>query len=333
MKRYFSPLFLSLAFSALLTPSCSPCKENAPKNCPIQPIPAVSTFETPDVTEESFNFYVVNDLGRNGYYQQKPIAELLGEMAEQVDIEFVAALGDTHHFDGVASTNDPLWKTNYEYIYKHPELMIDWFAIMGNHEYRGNTQAVMDYSNVSRRWNAPDRYYSKTVEVGNNQKALLVFIDTTPLIGKYRQDKNDYPDASKQSLEQQLAWIGQTLKNSDAKWKIVMGHHPVFADTKKSDKERKDMQNHLMPLLDQYQVDAYLCGHIHSFQHIHPQNSEVEYFVNSSGSLARKVNEIEGTRFCSSDAGFMLVSMEDNKLKFYMINGEGKIIYQYQKEK
>ena len=29
--------------------------------------------------------------------------------------------------------------------------MIDWFAINGNHEYRGNTQAVLDYGKKSRR--------------------------------------------------------------------------------------------------------------------------------------------------------------------------------------
>ena len=51
--------------------------------------------------------------------------------------------------------NDPLWMTNYELIYSHPELMIDWFPLLGNHEYRGNTQAVLDYSNISRRWTMP----------------------------------------------------------------------------------------------------------------------------------------------------------------------------------
>lgn len=29
--------------------------------------------------EKPLNFYLVNDLGRNGYYDQKPIAELLGK--------------------------------------------------------------------------------------------------------------------------------------------------------------------------------------------------------------------------------------------------------------
>ena len=44
--------------------------------------------------EKPLNFYLANDLGRNGYYDQKPIAELMGRMAAA---EF-AAHG---FFDGV----------------------------------------------------------------------------------------------------------------------------------------------------------------------------------------------------------------------------------------
>ena len=51
---------------------------------------------------DTFNFIVANDLGRNGYYDQKPIAEQMGRLAEEIDIEFVAAAGDIHHFEGVA---------------------------------------------------------------------------------------------------------------------------------------------------------------------------------------------------------------------------------------
>ena len=58
--------------------------------------------------EKPLNFYLANDLGRNGYYDQKPIAELMGQMAENVDIEAVVAAGDVHHFEGVRSVDDPL---------------------------------------------------------------------------------------------------------------------------------------------------------------------------------------------------------------------------------
>ena len=99
---------------------------------------AVAQITDYSIFDKKFNFYVANDLGRNGYYDQKPIAELMGTMAEEIGPEFVVATGDIHHFEGVRSVNDPLWMTNYELIYSHPELMIDWFPVLGNHEYRGN---------------------------------------------------------------------------------------------------------------------------------------------------------------------------------------------------
>ena len=49
----------------------------------------------------------------------------MGEMADVIGPECVFAAGDVHHFEGVRSVNDPLWMTNYELIYSHPELMID----------------------------------------------------------------------------------------------------------------------------------------------------------------------------------------------------------------
>ncbi|MGM9759791.1 MAG: metallophosphoesterase [Parabacteroides sp.] len=292
-----------------------------------------SSLEIPDLPEKGQVFYVVSDLGRNGYYKQKPIAELMGLLAEQVDLDFIVAAGDTHHFNGVISVDDPLWMTNYELIYSHPELMLDWFAINGNHEYRGNTQAVLDYGQKSRRWIAPARYYAREMKAGKQEKLLLLLIDTTPLIDKYREDPEKYPDAVKQDREEQLAWIDRTLAASDAKWKVVVGHHPVYADTPKEDSERKDMQRHLEPLLNKYGVDVYFCGHIHNFQHIQPAGSGVDYVVNSSASLARKVASTPDTKSCSPAEGFTLVSVSDEALAFYWMDEHGKVIYQYKREK
>ena len=160
----------------------------------------VSYERLDSLLDDHFNFIVANDLGRNGYYDQKIIAERMGELAENTGIEFIAAAGDIHHFEGVASVNDPLWMTNYELIYAHPELMIDWFPILGNHEYRGNTQAVLDYSKVSRRWSMPGRYYAKSFKLDGNATLKLIFIDTTPLIDKYHKEAEEsYPDVATQN--------------------------------------------------------------------------------------------------------------------------------------
>ena len=278
--------------------------------------------------EKSVNFYVANDLGRNGYYDQKPIAELMGRMAETVGIECVAAPGDVHHFEGVRSTQDPLWMTNYELIYSHPELMLDWFPTCGNHEYRGNTQAIVDYSGVSARWNMPAKYYTKVLE-DDGVTVRLVFIDTTPLIDKYRKDTEKYPDAGKEDMDKQLAWLDQTLAQANEDWVIVLGHHPVYAYTDKSDKERADMQKRLNPILLKHKnVAMYICGHIHNFQHIRKPGTDIDYVVNTSGSLSREnVQPIDGTQFCSGVSGFSLVCADKQTLSLHLIDKDGKVVY------
>ena len=283
--------------------------------------------------EKPLNFYLANDLGRNGYYEQKPIAELMGRMAENIDIEFVVAAGDVHHFEGVRSTSDPLWMTNYELIYSHPDLMLPWYAICGNHEYRGNTQAVIDYSNVSARWNVPARYYTKVMEE-DGTTLRLVMIDTPSLIEKYRKDTEKYPDAGKQDDQKQLAWIDSVLTAAQEDWVLVVGHHPIYADTDKSDSERTDMQKNVDTILRKHKnVAMYLCGHIHNFQHIRMPGSDIDYVVNTSGSLSRPVKAVEGTVFCSPAAGYSLITVDKNELCLHMIDSSGKIIHTVKRTK
>lgn len=280
-----------------------------------------------------YNFIVANDLGRNGFYDQKPVAAAMGRIADEADVEFVAAAGDVHHFNGVASTMDPLWMTNFELIYDHPSLMLDWYAILGNHEYRGNTQACLDYSHVSRRWVMPGRYYTLLKEVDDSTTLRLLFIDTTPLIEKYRKETATYPDAVKQDMEKQLHFIDSVLASNKSTWTVVIGHHPVYAFTPKDKSEREDMQGAIDPLLRKYKVDFYINGHIHNFQHIKMDGSPVDYITNSSASLSRPVQKTTGTQFCSDESGFMLCGVKHNKFIINFLDKDGNAIYTYSKRK
>lgn len=291
------------------------------------------TFTPITVNPKAYNFMIANDMGRNGYYDQKAIAEQMGEWAGKAHIEFVAAAGDIHHFNGVASINDPLWMTNYELIYKHPELMLNWYPVLGNHEYKGNTHAVLDYSKVSRRWVMPSRYYTKVETVNDSTSIRLVFVDTAPMIDKYRNNNEEYPDACKQDYKDQLHFIDSVLSVSTEKWKVVIGHHPVYAQTLKDEDERTDMQVRLDPLLRKYKVDFYVCGHIHNFQHIKKKKSPVDYIVNSSASGSRPVEAIEGTQFCSGKSGFALCSATYSDLTLTFIDVSGNPIYSYKRTK
>ena len=295
-------------------------------------IPSFGAIAQTEIAKGDVNLMVVSDLGRNGHYDQKPVAATMGRIAEQIGPDAILALGDTHHYGGVESVTDPLWMTNYELIYDHPELMVNWYPVCGNHEYRGNTQAVIDYSGISRRWEMPARYYTKTFE-DDGTTVKVVFLDTTPLIDKYRKKTDTYPDAVNQDTEAQLQWLEKTLTEATEDWIVVVGHHPIYAETPKDDSERSDMQNRLDPILRKHKVDIYACGHIHNFQHIRVPGSDIDYVVNTSASLSRKVKAVEGTQFCSPEPGFSIFTVDKKELDMHMVDKAGKVVYTVKRTK
>lgn len=286
-----------------------------------------------DSLKSDITFIVANDNGRNGYYDQKPVARTMGEVAEVIEPEAVLALGDVFHYQGVESVDDPLWISNFESVYTHPELMVEWLPVCGNHEYRGNTQAVIDYSDVSRRWEMPAKYYSRSFK-DKHTSIKVILLDTSPLIDKYRENPDKYPDAVKENVDRQLAWLDSELADATEEWIVVAGHHPIYADTPKSDSERTDMQKRVDAILRKHRVDMYICGHIHNFQHIRPADSGIDYVVNSSSSLSREnVSPIDGTVFISGKSGFSVLGASAGWLTLSMIDKDGNILHQVKRKK
>lgn len=278
-----------------------------------------------DSIKGEINLFVANDTGRNGYYKQKAIADKMGEMADAIGPEAVIAIGDIHHYLGIESVDDPLWMTNYELIYTHPELMIPWHPVLGNHEYEGNTQAVIDYSSKSRRWQMPARYYTKSWE-NDGTTIRLVMVDTAPLIDKYR-NSDEHPDARKQDMNRQLLWVDSVLNTANEDWVIVAGHHPIYAQTSKTESERTDLQKRLKPILLKHKVAAYINGHIHNFQDITMPDSPIHYVTNSAGALSRKVKPTEGTQYCSPSEGFSIITADKDRLSIHFIDADGNRLH------
>ena len=277
--------------------------------------------------DKTINFFVASDMGRRGESEQQNIAVLMGQRAEEYPIDFVAVAGDPIHDDGVTSVTDPEWQLKFENVYTAQSLQtIPFYVVPGNHCYRGNVQAIIDYSKISARWNAPARYFSIEKPLGKRQKALFVFIDTTPLIDKNRED-DDYTDAGQQSIERQLVWLDSTLFASQGRWKFVIGHHPVYAGTDKPESERKNMRKRVGKILEKRKADFYISGHIHNFQYIQREGKSVNYIINSSASAARTVQAIDGTVFCSDNPGFTVFTVSTDSVWFSFVNHTGETIY------
>ena len=282
--------------------------------------------------KQDINIFWASDLDRNGCYDQKVIANLMGEMAGKIKPECIISTGDTHHGNCVKSVTDDDWQEHLVDMYNHRNLAnLDWWAVAGNHEYMGNSQALIDYSKVNPHWNMPAKYYTKVFKKGG-ATIRFVMLDTTPFIKRFRES-DKYPDAKEQDRGAQLEWLNKVLSEAEEDWVIVAGHHPIYADTTKNKSERDDMKSAINGILRKHKVAMYLCGHIHSFQHIRRKGYEIDYLVNSSASWARDVKQTKGTQYCSNEAGFSVITASKKQLSVHFIDKNGNILHTVSKTK
>lgn len=204
--------------------------------------------------------------------------------------------------------------------------MFDWFwwiAVLGNHDYRGDVLAQM--SHVLRK--VDPRWLCLRSFIVNSELTELFFVDTTPFVKMYFQDKEGHTYdwrgiASQKSyiaallkvlnslkLNKQTSTVfqfnvsvnmivlflqdlEQGLRESRAKWKIVIGHHAIRSIGHHGDTQ--ELIHHILPLLkvhyilhiwqiwywnwilshlilwnlQMYEVDYYMNGHDHCLEHI-----------------------------------------------------------------
>ncbi len=297
------------------------------------PQPAKQAATTLTVNDKALTFIAMGDWGRNGEYGQKEVAVQMGKTAKTAEAAFVIALGDNFYPSGVASTQDYSWIASYEQIYTDHSLQNDWYVVLGNHDYKGNVQAQVDYTKLSRRWHMPERYYSKKfmIDDDSTQKVLIVFTDTSPFVAQYYVSPDHAGNIKTQDTTAQKRWMEKVLSDPDPaiKWKIVVGHHPLYTGGKRlKSPDTKQIYDSFKPLFDKYKVNAYLCGHEHNLQYIKPPSGVTHYFVTGSGSeLTPTVVHPDGGKFAVSENGFMLFSLTSTDMLVQVISKDGKILY------
>jgi len=322
-----SVFFVSLA-SFLILASCTEEKKTLVQTKTSGSAIDSATVVTSKTFGEAFNFIIISDWGRNGIKIQQDVANQMARTSDSIDAEFIATCGDNFQINGVASAQDPLWMLNFENVYKENSLHIDWYPVLGNHDYKGSTQAQIDYSGISRRWRMPDRYYSFAKQINDSVSARFIFIDTPQLINKYRNNPDEYPDAAKQNNGKELAWVKTILANSQEQWKIVFGHHPVYSASMKHG-NTDEMITSVKPLLEKHNAQFYFCGHDHDFQHLHEKGGKVEYMVTGTGSGTRASSTNELSVFSKSEPGFTVISLKADSLNVCFVDTTGNIIYRF----
>lgn len=270
------------------------------------------------------SFLALGDFGRDGAAHQREVARQMGVEAGRIDSQFVVTLGDNFYNDGVKSAVDPQWRSSFEDIYTAKSLQKPWLATLGNHDYRGNPQAQLEYAAASARWRLPSRYYVHQVRQGG-VVADLFMLDTAPMVAPYRDSKTMpfRQNVLDQDPEAQLRWLEAALKASTAPWKFAFGHHPVFSGGEHGD--QPELVARVRPLFETYGVQLYVNGHDHDLQRI--ERSGVTYVCSGAGSETRSVKGVQGTRFCADRSGFTSYRLDRDRLSVSFVDWTGQTLH------
>ncbi len=283
------------------------------------------------LTQEDTNalsFFILSDWGFNGSNNQKMVENEMENISRLINPKFILTCGDNFQNTELKSAGDLLWETNYENLYTTSSLSVPWYPALGNHDYNGNPEAQIEYSSINDKWNMPGRYYTFVKMVDSTTSVRFIVMDTQGLIN----DFNKLSNTSEYESLPQYIWLKEVLAGNNEDWLFVTGHHPVFSANPYHG-DTQIMKDIIKPLFDEYEVDFYICGHDHNFEHAKENGKYTDYIVTGTGGSLRPAGNNLRTVFSLSELGFTCISLTQNLAKLDFITSEGKIGYSYEKMK
>ncbi len=242
----------------------------------------------------------MGDFG-SGSDAQRSVAAAIVRMGAAQPFDFGLTFGDNFYPSGMTGTDDPRWRDWWEGLYG--PLGITFYPTLGNHEWYSDDGAAAEIAYRSPTWRFPSPYYSFTA--GSVQ---FFAIDTTEI------------------SEAEVIWLDKAIAASTARWKVVYGHHPIFAPEKnaKNGAYMKYMQARLWPIL-RGRVDAYLCGHQHAMAHMDAREG-VHFFMSGGGGapLSKVARKSPGALFAESTFGFLTLQADGARMTIAIFDTDGK---------
>jgi predicted phosphodiesterase len=262
-------------------------------------------------------FLSFGDWGENSYLKRKVAA-----LVQQLNPDAILSLGDNFYDYGVSSTEDPLWESQFK-DYFH----VKFYAILGNHDYLGNTKAQIQYSLTHPNWIMPHRYYDRMYEdvhliaIDTYELACVESISNAVSMGQSASDCYRQIDTLRK--DNQLQWLELSLKASKSKWKIVFGHYPIYSNGVHGN--TTELTKTLLPLLKKYNVHLYLAGHDHNICY---REDGVHCLVSGNGSRISPVHSNAEFVSLKKSVGIAYVKTSMQQLEFGFYDMEGNIILQ-----
>jgi len=308
----------------------------------------------PHNTFPNFNGRPHNKIDDNA---QIEVAETMLKFAQKLKPKFIINVGDNIYPGGIggpgscnpaegkfdtAGQAGIVMSNTYAGVYNKSDLSgIEWWGVLGNHDYGGyyystHWDQFVYYTWEAKNWVIPALYWSRKVQYSGFSVDFF-FLDTNicdvkdpmadpehNICNKIHNEEGGYPKCGGTIIKdaatceawftnlwkEQEQWLKQKLDASDADWQIVVSHYPPQWGP------AIDLWKEIFP---KYGVDLFLSGHTHEQRLMYKADDwgDTAYIISGGGGGISSEQEpaLDG----NDDAyGFVDIVMCKDKLEVNM---------------
>ena len=219
-----------------------------------------------------------------------PVANAMKRHCADASCEFALMLGDNIYPDGAEGDGND--ERRFAAMFTEPFAPLaagrpDYriYAALGNHDWHTSREGAM--AQVRFLESNPPFYmnghvYQVKPPAGKGQVELFVIDTNVLLAGQEVKVAALNPDGSEVQTDRtwgpgawvkpatamekgMVEWLEKQLADSDARWKFVMGHHPIWSGGGFKFQQARALRQVLLPTLCRH-ADAYLAGHDHTLE-------------------------------------------------------------------
>jgi len=268
----------------------------AKKSTPL-PVPAAPKVDLQAATPATLmlRFVATADTG-SGDRNQFAVGEAMARYHQQSSYNLIVLAGDNIYNNGEISKIKDVFEAPYSGVLSRG---VKFRACLGNHDIRSeNGDPQIAYA----AFNMAGRYYTY------QEKGVQFFVLDTNVNADWQN---------------QLVWLEQQLRQSNATWKIVYGHHPVYASGVYGNDP--EFIRTFTPLFQKYGVKLYINGHEHHYERTQPINGTTYLITGHGGASLRPVGKHDWTAYAVSRYGFSALEVYRDRIEIKGIGTDGQV--------
>lgn len=258
--------------------------------------PVTQAKQMPVIPKDSllYRFVSVADTG-TGDAGQYAVAKAMTNYHSKNPYDLVVLAGDNIYNNGEIEKINAVFERPYADLLKQG---VKFQACLGNHDIRtANGDPQVKYAG----FNMQGRYY--TYRRDHVQFFVL--------------DTNTNAD-----IKTQLVWLEQELSKSKVLWKVVYGHHPVYASGHYG--SNPSFIKAFTPIFQKHNVQLYINGHEHHYERTKVINGTT-YLICGAGAGTRPVGKNEWTAYSAEKLSFAAYNVYADRIELSGIGTDNKV--------